>query len=481
MMPPSPNHTELMGLLNAVWDEGMDEQIRARIEELLTQDREAAVQALVAYSRMHLDLEMLISSDVAHRKALELVTRASKRVRNRNWVRHHGRVVAGMGIAAAVLVAVVSFWNTQPVGHKHLLRAPQPVGRVARLDDVVWEGETTVQVGAPLVEGQTFELRQGFAQLSMGFGADVLLQGPCRAQIVSSDRVALRQGNLGVRAAEWAVGFKVETDDLVATDLGTWFSVRAGAGDAEVHVVEGIVLADPIKVRNAVQQTRRVAADEAVGVTGTGTLQPIEFRREVAAAELRKFDPLRPVKMWNTGISLKIGEEDPHWKVTAGEPQGGPYPQPAIVSAPHGSYGVNQPDRSQWISVERGTIDGAPARSHYTFETSFDLTGFDLGSVLISGLVLADDGVDEVWLNDHQLDIKPWKDWGYGVKYVNFHPIEIRSGFVPGVNRLAFVVKNETFIYRSERGFDLPETPNPMALRVEWQAFGRPLQNGPEN
>jgi hypothetical protein len=100
---------------------------------------------------------------------------------------------------------------------------------------------------------------------------------------------------------------------------------------------------------------------------------------------------------------------------------------------------------------------------------------------LISGLVLADDGVDEVWLNGKQLDIKPWKEWGYGVVYTNFHPIEIRSGFVPGVNRLSFVVKNETFIYRSKKGFDLPDTPNPMALRVEWQAFGRPLQGGRQN
>jgi hypothetical protein len=56
---------------------------------------------------------------------------------------------------------------------------------------------------------------------------------------------------------------------------------------------------------------------------------------------------------------------------------------------------------------------------------------------------------------------------------VRFRPIEIRSGFVPGVNRLAFVVKNETFIVPTKKGFDTPNTPNPMALRVEWQAFGR--------
>jgi hypothetical protein len=161
--------------------------------------------------------------------------------------------------------------------------------------------------------------------------------------------------------------------------------------------------------------------------------------------------------------------------VTTGDDEVGPYPQPAVVSVPHVSYGINEPERSQWISVDRGTTRGVPARSRYTFETTFDLTGFDLGSVLVFGQILADDGVDEVWLNGKRLNIEPWTDWTYGINYVNFHPIEIRSGFVHGVNRLAFVVKNESFIVPTEQGFDVPDTPNPMALRAEWQAFGRPI------
>jgi hypothetical protein len=312
----------------------------------------------------------------------------------------------------------------------------------------------------------------------MGFGADVLLQGPCRARIVARDCVALERGRLAVRAAKWAIGFKVETDDLLATDLGTWFSVRAGGGPAEIHVSEGLVLARPVKANAARDLTRRLKADEAVHMTRDGAFQAIKFQRDDATEKLAQFHPLQPVQIWNTGIRLREGDKDPHWTVTAGHDENGSFPQPAVVSVPHGSYGINQPELSQWISVDRGTTTGVPARSKYTFETAFDLTGFDLGSVWVSGLVLADDGVDEVWFNGKQLNIAPWKDWGYGVTYVRFHPIEIRSGFVHGINRLAFVVKNETFIYRSNQGFDLPETPNPMALRTEWQAFGRPLASG---
>ena len=344
-----------------------------------------------------------------------------------------------------------------------------------KLENEVWQGGDRLRADDAVREGQTVGLKRGFAQISLGFGADVLLEGPCRAKLISNDRIALERGKLAVRAAKWATGFQVETDDLVATDLGTWFSVQSGGDSpAEIHVLEGAVLAKPINENKSSDATRRLNADQALHVTRDGAFQAIQFRRDVAAEKLSQFQPLRPVQMWNTGIGLNEGDEDPHWTVTAGHDEVGPYPQPGIVSRPHASHGINEAELSQWISVSRGTTRGVPARSIYTFETTFDLTGFDLGSVWVSGLILADDGVDEVQLNGKRLDIKRWTDWYYGANYVKFHPIEIRSGFVRGINRLAFVVKNETFIEPSKQGFDFPDTPNPMALRAEWRAFGRP-------
>jgi hypothetical protein len=475
MTEPSRNNLELMDLLNAVWDVGMDEPIRARIEELVSRDPQAGLELLISYSRLHLDLKWLILSDVAHEKALESLKIATFKASSTDRWRHW-RAAGLTGIAAALLVTVLTVWNAGPIGVEHLVRTPQPVGRVVRLTNADWTSGSGPQTGDTLIEGQAVDIRSGFVQLSMGFGADVLLQGPCRARILACDRVALEGGKLGVRAAKWAIGFKVETEDLVATDLGTWFSVQSGGGrPAEIHVLEGAVLADSVNVN---ETTRRLGADEAVGMTRDGAIQAIKFRREAAAEQLSKFAPLRPIKLWNTGIGLREGDQDPHWTVTTGDEEVGPYPQHAMVSEPHESYGINEPGRSQWISVDRGTTKGVPARSKYTFETTFDLTGFDLSSVWISGLVLADDGVDEVWLNGSRLNIPRWSDWTYGINYVKFRPVEIRSGFLPRINRLAFVVKNESFIVPSKQGFDVPDTPNPMALRAEWQAFGRPLKSG---
>lgn len=471
------NKSELLDLLSAAWDDRLDVESRARLEALLSQDDFTAVDLLTSYSRLHLDLEWLVSSKTAQNKALSSVgkLRAAQKVKVRRQLDR--RTMGFAGIAAALLLSAFYVWFSAWPGHQHLVRPPLPLGEVVRFENAAPADTPALKPGDAIVEGQTIEFQSGFAQLSLGYGADVLLEGPCRAQFAANNQVTLQRGTLAVRAAKWAFEFKVQTDDLLATDLGTWFSVHSDGGQSQLHVLEGLVLAKPVQAVASRDMSRRVTADQAVDLLPDGEFRSIQFRRDPAADKLTKFAPLRPFQMWNTGIDLRVGEPDPHWTVTPGGKQPGAAPQPAIVSAPHGSYGINEPQRSQWISVERGTTSGVPARSSYTFETTFDLSGFDLSSVWISGLILADDGVDEVRLNGKRLNIAAWRDWCYGVIYATFHPIEIRSGFVPGVNRLAIVVKNETFIFRSDRGFDLPDTPNPMALRTEWQAFGRPINS----
>lgn len=480
---------DLLELLSALWDERLDAASRARLEELLSRNDFAAIDLLATFTRLHLDLEWLMSSKVAQERTMESLRRIHARSERRaawqerlagwqesvmSW-QERWRKVGAIGLAASLLLIVACQWYFARPGIDGLVRPPQTVGEVVRLDNAGPGSGTQLRLGDAVVEGQAVEIRAGFARLSMGVGADVLLEGPCRARIVSGDRVALERGKLAVRAAHWATGFRVETNDVVATDLGTWFSVQSGDGNpSEIHVLEGQVRANLIQRNGRDGAAYQLRADEAVQARGNGEFEAIVARRDSVATRLTRFQPLRPIDFWNTGIRLDEGDPDPHWTVTAGSTEDGPYPQPAIVCIPHDSYGVNEPDRSQWISVDRGTTDGVPARSTYTFETTFDLTGFDPTTVWVSGLVLADDGVDEVWLNGKQLNIASWTDWHYGINYVKFHPISIRSGFVHGINRLSFVVKNESFIVPTDRGFDVPNTPNPMALRAEWQAFGRP-------
>jgi hypothetical protein len=88
-------------------------------------------------------------------------------------------------------------------------------------------------------------------------------------------------------------------------------------------------------------------------------------------------------------------------------------------------------------------------------------------------MLRADNGVDGVWLNGKRLPIAPWEEWWVGSAFYDFHMIEITSGFVPGNNVLAIVVNNETDLYTVDGNILENQTPNSMALRVEWVASGR--------
>ncbi len=470
-----------MELLSAAWDDRLDESSCKRLEELLARDHFAGVPVLIEFTRMHMDLEWLASSKAAHRKALDAVARARA---ESTWFR---RLTAKRiaGLAAAILLVVVGAWqaaswksksfNAHVLGDASgtpMVRPPLPVGRIIGRAGVQWGDGRQLQDGQTLLEGQVIDLVGGTARISMDVGAEVVLQSPCRATLISREMVTLENGAIAVKIASWATGFKVRTNDLLVTDIGTRFMVQAHARAAsEVHVLDGAVIASSL---NQSSSSRRVGALQAVRVNAEGVLESVAFRRETFIAALEPFRPLRPIGLRNTGVGLQAGEKDQHWLIKAGDAHFGPYPQLATVSEAAARYGDNERASSQWISVKDGTTSGVPVRTKYTFETTFDLTDFDANSVRITGLVLADNGVEEIRLNGRPLPIAPWHDWYANVSFFAFHTIEITSGFVPGKNVLSFVVDNDTDLASPEEDAEAPNTPNPMALRVEWRGSGRP-------
>jgi hypothetical protein len=257
--------------------------------------------------------------------------------------------------------------------------------------------------------------------------------------------------------------------------MGTRFVVHAQPrAGSELHVLEGLVVANSLQHN---EPPRNVTTAQAVHVNADGSLEAIAYAPQAFAKSLESASPRRSIRLANTGVDLNPGDQDQHWVIKSGDPHFGRYPQPARVCAATSTYGANDADRSQWISVEGGTTHGVPVRTKYAFETSFDLTGFDVNSVRLVGLVLADNGVEEIRLNGRPLPIAPWNDWYAGVTFFNFHTIEINSGFVPGKNVISLVVVNGTDIPAASEsvGDPLEELPNPMALRVEWHGSGRPL------
>ena len=107
---------------------------------------------------------------------------------------------------------------------------------------------------------------------------------------------------------------------------------------------------------------------------------------------------------------------------------------------------------SRWIGPTTNS-DGMPGL--YTFQTTFDLLGFDLESVMVLGRWTSDNSGVEVRLNGVATGITGSGD------FPNLFDFKINRGFVAGVNTLEFDVNNAG------------DATNPVGLRVEdLEGFG---------
>jgi len=285
----------------------------------------------------------------------------------------------------------------------------------------------------------------------------------------------LEKGKLTAQAAKWATGFVVETQGLRVTDLGTRFAVSAELpGTSEAHVLEGSVLAEPLKPQQPRRSSMLLKSGQAIRVnTQQASVDRLTAERNRFLERLDDFRPLRPIEIWNTGYGLAIGDSDPKWRIITGSDASQNWPIAAVVGAADPVYRDNAPDESQWLSVPEGTTKGVPPDTTYTFETTFDLIGFDLSTVRVVGQMLADNGVSAIRLNGKPVDIIPWEERLGDFDFLTFHVVKINEGFIEGKNRL------EIDVFNTAWGGNRAKLPTPMGLRVEWQAFGRPSVEGP--
>jgi hypothetical protein len=253
--------------------------------------------------------------------------------------------------------------------------------------------------------------------------------------------------------------------------------VSAFKDDVETHVLKGQVrvqpLASPVDGRRSVL----LSEGEALRIDrNSHASERMVAERQKFSTDFKDFRPFKPIAMHNTGAGLAEGDEDSHWRITKG-PLGAGYrgPQFAVVCVPDTRYATNDPKRSQWISLAKDVRPGGLPNSAFTFETSFDLTGFDLSTVTVAAEILADNGVHAIRVNGVDANVAPWVD-NVPQQYFKkdgFHVVRLKRGFVRGVNKIEIDVWNGVY--------QVPELlgePNPVAVRAEFQAFGR-LLDGP--
>ncbi|MEQ8849167.1 FecR family protein [Botrimarina sp.] len=360
-----------------------------------------------------------------------------------------------------------------PIVLQSVSRPPAPVATLASHSDAIWRGKQ-LSVGEPMHEGETFHLEEGNAHISVGFGAEIKATGPCSLTFTSNDQVRLSQGEILVDVAEWAKGFTVVTDAMDVVDLGTTFSVSAGDGLAtKTSVLSGMVRALPRKTPEGDRRSILLSEGEGLAVDGEGNRRSFK-RPSKAGPDDPRFDgpaPYRPVTLYNTGIGLAEGDEDPHWRVIAGPADAFDGACYARVCVPYKRYLDNELSSSQWVSIP-GWESAAP-NSMYTFATAFDLDGYDLATTRLFGRFLADNGIQAVRVNGQSVRVESWTDNVSGQRFdgQQFRFVNVTDGLVDGRNTIEIDVFNGTTVDRET--YEAVVVPNHMALRVEWYAFGR--------
>ena len=472
-------------LLCSAMKQPRDESVLRQLSQRLEANPEEA-DYFLDYCRLHGDLHYLISSERAEQRTLDSLGSsaltpvgpsagaATLPTRRRPF----GRLMSALTIAASVAVVFGWYALSGPKGMslQEGLRQPTIVAQLVSAKDVVTDG-LQFRAGNSYREGSCLRFSEGVVKVNLPSGAEMVLQGPCDVMLEAPDRVRLFEGRLTARVAAWATDFEVETDSLRVINLGTRFSVEADArGNTEVHVCQGQVRVQPFAPLDESRTSFVLHQSEAVRIDaarGTETRMPAEFERFVT--EFGDFRPFRPIAIFNTGRGLAPGDEDLHWTIIDGAlGEGFQGPQHAVVCDPDERYLPNYTELSQWVSVSRNIRPGCLPNSPYTFRTEFDLSGYDLDTVMILADMLADNGVRAVRINGEPVDLVPWRDNVYLQKFHRYRRAEITEGFVPGKNIIEIDVWNGVYHFDSDVAKTEP-TPNPMALRVEWQAFGTPL------
>jgi len=128
----------------------------------------------------------------------------------------------------------------------------------------------------------------------------------------------------------------------------------------------------------------------------------------------------------NAGTVLAGGANDPHYSILS------PSQAAVVVSSPAGTWLANNTD-SKWIWQ---TSTGAPTNVTRTFRQTFDLSGFDLASIIISGRWSADNFGDDILINGVSTaqTAGGFTSW-YGFSVSNTH-------LVAGLNTVDFVVRD---------------------------------------
>ncbi|MCC9606121.1 FecR domain-containing protein [Blastopirellula sp. JC732] len=252
---------ELGELINALLDEGLSDEGRLRLEQLLRDDREAQ-QYYIEQCQLHSILAWehgVLSATLFDSQA----TPPPKQEATSGKSLYLWKLCA---LAATILFLATFAWNiylaTTP---KTPAEPPQIATSQPMAPSIPWTERKTfgafsksrgAQLSVPelllelrqgdLLRSGRYQLSEGFAEIVFNNNVEVLVESPAEFDIVSDMKLVMHRGRISTIVSPEGEGFKVETPSIELTDFGTEFAVEVSPDrTSEVHVFSGEVKVTP--------------------------------------------------------------------------------------------------------------------------------------------------------------------------------------------------------------------------------------------
>ena len=115
-----------------------------------------------------------------------------------------------------------------------------PVAQLTQAWGLQWENQDdSKKINTELTSGR-MAITEGYAQIEFFEGTTIILEGPADIELLSSNSIRCRHGQLRAMIPEQSNGFKVITDKFEILDLGTEFGINKDEkGETEIAVFEG--------------------------------------------------------------------------------------------------------------------------------------------------------------------------------------------------------------------------------------------------
>jgi hypothetical protein len=261
------NQRELEHHLQELFDGRLEGQAFVDLQQTLRDDP-AAREAYREYLHLHHALEFRTKGvDLLNVVPMEQVVER----RQRRSMRNAALAAVALLVLSLLVMALVASHKPEPT-----LTFNTAPGTEISLSHAL-KGEDMPE-GLVLEPGSRLKVITGTVELEFSSGVRGIVRGPADLTLQREDLLELTNGTVWFEVPKKAVGFTVNTPDLVLTDLGTEFGIISEANFLdEVHVFDGKV---EILSRNGLKKTELLNAGQARFAGSDGRWEETPLRRD---------------------------------------------------------------------------------------------------------------------------------------------------------------------------------------------------------